>query len=162
MSDCMQNRHGCEQAAESTSLNPPIQLHTTAHYCDILMQLIFRKTLAVGLLSALGACATISPPPEAAAPMPTGWQAPLPHGGSVEDLARWWARVDDPLLVDLIESAQAVSPGMAQARSRIAQARATQVASRSALGPSLDGQASASRGFNEQVRSTATTAQAGL
>lgn len=126
------------------------------------MQLIFRKTLAVGLLSALGACATISPPPEAASPLPTGWQAPLPHGGSVEDLARWWARVDDPLLVELIESAQAVSPGMAQARSRIAQARATQVASRAALGPSLDGQASASRGFNEQVRSTATTAQAGL
>lgn len=124
--------------------------------------MIFRKAIAVGLLSALGACATLSPAPDAPAPLPPAWQAPLPHGGSVEDLARWWARVDDPLLVELIESAQAVSPGMAQARSRIAQARATQVASRAALGPSLDGQASVSRSFNEQVRSTATTAQAGL
>ncbi|AOG21482.1 efflux transporter, outer membrane factor (OMF) lipo, NodT family protein [Acidovorax sp. RAC01] len=110
----------------------------------------------------LAACSTTPPPAQVPAAVAPGWQAPLPHGGSVEDLARWWARVDDPLLVELIESAQAVSPGMAQARSRIAQARATQVASRAALGPSLDGQASASRGFNEQVRSTATTAQVGL
>lgn len=110
----------------------------------------------------LAACSTTPLPAQLPAAVAPGWQAPLPHGGSVEDLARWWARVDDPLLVELIESAQAVSPGMAQARSRIAQARATQVASRAALGPSLDGQASASRGFNEQVRSTATTAQVGL
>lgn len=121
-----------------------------------------RSLVAAALTLALAACSTTPPPAQVPAAAPPGWQAPLPHGGSVEDLARWWARVDDPLLVELIESAQAVSPGMAQARSRIAQARATQVASRAALGPSLDGQASASRGFNEQVRSTATTAQARL
>ncbi|WP_440105797.1 efflux transporter outer membrane subunit [Acidovorax sp. BL-A-41-H1] len=121
-----------------------------------------RTLVAAALVLLLAACSTTPPPAQVQTAVATGWQAPLPHGGSVEDLARWWARVDDPLLVELIESAQAVSPGMAQARSRIAQARATQVASRAALGPSLDGQASASRGFNEQVRSTATTAQAGL
>lgn len=126
------------------------------------MRSTHRTLVAAALTLTLAACSTTPPPAQVPAAAAPGWQAPLPHGGSVEDLARWWARVDDPLLVELIESAQAVSPGMAQARSRIAQARATQVASRAALGPSLDGQASASRGFNEQVRSTATTAQAGL
>ncbi|WP_069104112.1 efflux transporter outer membrane subunit [Acidovorax sp. RAC01] len=126
------------------------------------MRSTHRTLVAAALMLLLAACSTTPPPAQVPAAVAPGWQAPLPHGGSVEDLARWWARVDDPLLVELIESAQAVSPGMAQARSRIAQARATQVASRAALGPSLDGQASASRGFNEQVRSTATTAQVGL
>lgn len=110
----------------------------------------------------LVACSTMPPPAQVQAPTVPGWQAPLPHGGSVQDLAQWWTRVDDPLLVELIESAQALSPGLAQARSRIAQARASQVASGAALVPTLDGQASASRGFSEQLRSTATTAQAGL
>ncbi len=121
-----------------------------------------RTFFTAALTLMLAACSTTPPPAQVQTAVATGWQAPLPHSGSLEGLARWWAQVDDPLLVELIESAQAVSPGIAQASSRIAQARATQVASRAALVPSLDGQASASRGFNEQVRSTATTVQAGL
>ena len=93
---------------------------------------------------------------------PATWQAPLPHQGSLGDLAQWWAQWGDPLLVDLIREAQDLSPSVAQARSRLAQARATQTASRAALRPTLDGQASASRGFNEQIGAVASTAQAGL
>lgn len=110
----------------------------------------------------LGACATTAPPTQVAAPPPLAWQAPLPHQGSLGDMARWWTQLGDPLLVELIDAAQAVSPGIAQAQARIAQARATQVSSRAALLPSLDAQASASRGFNEQLAGVATTAQAGL
>ncbi|MFN3438336.1 MAG: efflux transporter outer membrane subunit [Acidovorax sp.] len=126
------------------------------------MKLSHRLLLAACVPLALGACATASPPATVSAPAPAGWQAPLPHQGSVAGLSQWWAQLDDPLLVELIDTAQTISPGVAQARSRIAQARATQVASRAALGPALDGQASASRGFNEQLAGIATTAQAGL
>ena len=111
---------------------------------------------------ALGACATTAPPAQVAAPPPTAWQAPLPHQGSLGDMARWWTQLGDPLLVELIDAAQAVSPGIAQAQARIAQARAAQVSSRAALLPSLEAQASASRGLNEQLARVATTAQAGL
>lgn len=123
----------------------------------------FRLFLSCALAPViLGACALPAPPPEAAAEPPPAWQAPLPHQGSLDDLGRWWTQLGDPLLVELIDAAQAVSPGVAQAQSRIAQARAAQVASRAALLPSLDGQGSASRGFNEQLAGIATTAQAGL
>lgn len=117
---------------------------------------------AACLPMALGACAVTAPPAQVPAPPPLAWQAPLPHQGSLADLAGWWTQLGDPLLVELIDAAQAISPGIAQAQSRIAQARATQVTSRAALLPSLDGQASASRGFNEQLAGIATTAQAGL
>jgi outer membrane protein, multidrug efflux system len=126
------------------------------------MKLSHRLLLAACVPLALGACATASPPATVPAPAPAGWQAPLPHQGSVAGLSQWWAQMDDPLLVELIDAAQTISPGVAQARSRIAQARATQISSRAALGPALDGQASASRGVNEQVAGIATTAQAGL
>ena len=120
------------------------------------------RLLWVCLPLALGACAITPPPAQVQAAPPLAWQAPLPHQGSLDDLGRWWTQLGDPLLVELIDAAQAVSPGVAQAQSRIAQARATQVASRAALLPSLDAQASASRGFNEQLAGIATTAQAGL
>lgn len=126
------------------------------------MKLCNRILLAACVPLALGACATRPPPAAVAAPVPVAWQAPLPHQGSLEGLADWWRQWDDALLVELIDAAQAVSPSIAQAQSRIVQARATQTASRAALGPTLDGQASASRGFNEQLAGIATTAQAGL
>ena len=110
----------------------------------------------------LAACATQAPPPQVDAPTPTAWQAPLPHQGSVQALGDWWAQWGDPLLVELVQDAQALSPDLAQAQSRIVQARAALTGSRAALTPSVDAQASASRGFNESVRALATTAQAGL
>ena len=45
-------------------------------------------------------------------------------------------QIDDPLLADLIAAAQAASPDLAQARSRLAQARAAQVSAGAALLPS--------------------------
>ena len=126
------------------------------------MRLISHKPLWLALVLPLVACSTTAPPAQVATPVPMGWHAPLPHQGSLTDMARWWTQLQDPLLVELIDAAQAVSPGIAQAQSRIAQARATQVGSRAALMPSLDAQASASRGFNDQLARVATTSQAGL
>lgn len=110
----------------------------------------------------LAGCALTPPPARVDASVAAAWQAPLPHGGAVDGLAAWWARWNDPLLVALVERSQALSPTVAQAASRLAQARAAQQTARAALGPTLDGQASATRGFNEQLARVATTAQAGV
>lgn len=134
----------------------PIPSHPTPAWRAV------RAAFALSLPLWLAACAVQRPAARVEAPVPAGWQAPLPHHGNLADLARWWERQDDPLLVELINAAQAVSPSVAQARSRLAQARATQVAARAALLPSLDAQGSASRGFNESVGALASTAQGAL
>lgn len=115
----------------------------------------------------LAACAAPRPPAQTEPAAPARWNAPLPqvslpHGGSVAGLERWWDAQGDALLAELIREAQRASPSVAQAQSRFEQARATQVAARSALLPSLDAQASASRGFNQQAAGLANTAQIGM
>ena len=122
-----------------------------------MMTLRFLSMLALPML--LAACATPPRPPAVPLAPPARWQAPLPHQGSVEGLNRWWRQLDDPLLVSLIDDAQAVSPTLASARSRVLQARATRSTARAALLPSLDASANASRGFNESAGGLAGTAQ---
>jgi len=151
-----------------------------------------RARLAAALLPlALGGCATATPPGAVSAPVPTAWQAPLPaqakadagtsaphpagdaqarraHGGDIGDLARWWQQQGDPLLAELVAAAQAVSPTVASARSRIEQSRAAQVAAGAALLPSLDASASVNRGRSLQagvggeLAPIVTTSQGGL
>lgn len=130
----------------------------------------------------LTACATGTPPAPSshaasAAPVPAAWQTPLPtgsvpgpgglpHGGQLAGLRQWWTQLNDPLLVELIDAAQAASPTVAAARSRMAQARATRVGAGAALGPTLDASASAARGTTQPTGPgplpVATTLQGGL
>ena len=121
---------------------------------------------AVAWLAGLAGCATgPAPRPPAAttaADVPAQWQAPLPHAGQAAALADWWQRFDDPVLVGLIDSAQAASPTLASAASRIEQARAARVAAGAALGPSLDASASVSRGRSDFVSGVANSASAGV
>jgi multidrug efflux system outer membrane protein len=110
-----------------------------------------RRAVWLGTAAALhlAGCATTVPeltPGSAAAPVAAQWHAPLPHGGQLAELSLWWARFDDPLLPRLIEAGQQVSPTLAQAAARIADARAARAARRAALMPSLDASAASSRG----------------
>lgn len=114
------------------------------------------------LLGLLCGCAGLLPPTQVAAPVASAWLAPLPHQGSVVALSEWWQRQGDPLLVELIKAAQAVSPSVAQALARIDTARANQAAANAALLPNLGAQASASRGVNQPNVPLATTLQGGL
>jgi len=118
-------------------------------------------TLVAGLL---GGCAGLGGKPLRAptAPVAAAWQAPLPHGGAVAELTRWWAQFDDPLLGRLVESAQAVSPTLASARARIEQARATRAAATAALWPSLDASLSAGRGRQDLSLPVGTSTGAGV
>ena len=110
----------------------------------------------------LAACAVTAPPSAPPAPVPGQWHAPLPHAGAVGDLSQWWMQLNDPALVQLMDAAQRASPGIATARARIAQARATRTTAGAALLPALDGVASTQRGFTESVGGLATTTQGAL
>lgn len=121
-----------------------------------------RTWLTLAAAAALAGCAATGPTPppgDLAPPAPVAWQAPLPAGG--ESLAGWWARVDDPALVPLIEAAQAASPTLSQAAARIAQARAARVAAGSALGPQLGAGAAGQRAA-DPTQPAATSASATL
>jgi multidrug efflux system outer membrane protein len=120
------------------------------------------RAASLAVAAALSACATQAPAPHVAALAPQQWQAPLPHNGSQADLANWWQHQADALLVQLIESAQAVSPTVASAGSRIAQSRAERVAAGAALAPSLDGAASVGRTSQQSELPLGTTSQAAL
>ncbi len=130
------------------------------------MRSVASSIYCVAAALALAGCASLPKPDPApvapAAAAPAAWQAPLPHDGQLTELARWWQQFNDPVLSLLIESAQGVNPSIAAARSRIEQSRATGVAAQAALGPTLNANASASRGRQDLSVPLGTNLSAGL
>lgn len=110
----------------------------------------------------LAGCAGVASPSGQGVDVAPRWYAPLPHNGTTADLRSWWQQWNDPLLVELVESAQTANPTVASAASRIRQARAARVAAGAALLPSLDASGAASRGNSQPPAPLATTVQAGL
>lgn len=84
--------------------------------------------------------------PRAAAELgvPDGYSVPADQRAR-EDLTRWWKRFDDPMLASLVERAQAANLDVAQAVTRLRQARESLVQSRAALLPTLGASAGYSR-----------------
>jgi NodT family efflux transporter outer membrane factor (OMF) lipoprotein len=111
---------------------------------------------------ALSACSSFMPPTQVSMDAPTQWHAPLPHQGSLGSLTQWWQQQGDPVLVDLIAAAQAVSPSVSQALARVEASRAQQALAHGALVPSLGAQLAASRGVSQPNLPVATTQQLGL
>lgn len=113
---------------------------------------MIRSRLAALMLPLLAACSGLAPLPTVpAADAPAAWQAPMPgeaalaHEGKLASLADWWRQHEDGLLVELIESSQAINTSIASARSRLAQADAERVAAGAALRPTVEGVLSAQR-----------------
>jgi NodT family efflux transporter outer membrane factor (OMF) lipoprotein len=123
---------------------------------------IFLRVTALAVAMTLGGCAVQGPAQQVDALAPRQWQAPLPHNGSRADLATWWRAQSDGLLVELIESAQAASPTVASAASRIAQSRSERVAAGAALAPNVDAAASVNRANQQSALPMGTTSQAAL
>ena len=124
---------------------------------------------ALATLLALGACSSgpvARPGANAAADTPADtpaqWQATLPHNGQLTVLGEWWSQFNDPVLMQLLAAAQAVSPSIASAASRIEQSRATRVAAGAALLPALDANASALRGRQNLISGLGNSASVGL
>jgi multidrug efflux system outer membrane protein len=102
---------------------------------------------AVLLAALLIAGCTVGPDYRPAAPADLG----VPDRYSVaaaptqEDLTRWWARFDDPILGQLVEQAGTANTDVAQAVARLRQAREALVQSRASLLPTVNGSAGYSR-----------------
>lgn len=77
------------------------------------------------------------------------WQASLPHAGKLTDLQQFWQHYEDALLLELILATQEKSATLANAKARIAQARAKRIQTRAALLPGVDGSMSASRSLQQ-------------
>jgi outer membrane protein, multidrug efflux system len=142
------------------------------------MQKLLKPYKTLFLLSPLflAACAVTAPTTQVSDQVAAKWYSPLPvtatavdaaktglpHQGSVATLANWWQSLGDPLLVELIASAQAASPSVTAAASRIAQARSAVVVTGAASAPNLSAAASASRGVSQLNVPLASVAQVGL
>jgi NodT family efflux transporter outer membrane factor (OMF) lipoprotein len=126
------------------------------------MKLLRPVAVAGLLLLSLAGCAVPRPPESVASQAPPRWHAPLPHGGKLADLKRWWLQFDDPLLIELIEAAQAASPNVATAATRIAEARSNRVAANAAMLPAVDASTSISRGNALTGGAPGAGAQGGL
>ena len=121
------------------------------------------RTLApLAAALALSACSSFMPPTQVSMDAPAQWYAPLPHQGSVGSLTQWWQQQGDPVLVELIAAAQAVSPSVSQALARVEAARAQQAAAHSALVPNVGAQVSGSRGVSQPGLAVTNTQQVGL
>ena len=124
-------------------------------------------TIAVCVLAG---CTTTAPPLTIPIAAPPQWYAPLPasasaasttpevsatnslpHNGSLTSLSQWWQQQNDPLLVELIEAAQLVSPSIITARSNIEQALADRAVSEAALLPTLDAISNISRSLSTPI-----------
>ena len=134
-----------------------------------------KKPLSLLLIACplyLASCAITPPATQVSDQAASQWYSPLPnaspnssqlpHQGSVKALSNWWQSLGDPLLVELIASAQAASPSVAAATSRIAQARSAVVATGAASAPGLSAAANASRGVSQLSVPLAGNAQVGL
>lgn len=99
----------------------------------------------------------------AATPTPNNWQEIPPHGGKLENLNNFWAQYNDPLLVEWIKRAEAVSSTVATAKTNIATARASRVGALSTLLPTLDAKFSSAKALQQPpITSTGpTSVQAG-
>ncbi|HEY4957651.1 MAG TPA: TolC family protein, partial [Caldimonas sp.] len=122
-----------------------------------------RDTLAAALVTAaLAGCAASAPMPATLAAVAPAWSSPLPHGGTLAELNRWWEQFDDPLLARLVAAAEGVSPSIASAGARLAEARATRTGATAALLPSLDATANVGRGRQDVSLPLGTSEGIGL
>ena len=108
----------------------------------------FLRTISGLLLSgaALSGCALGPDYRSPATPTPDSWQsAAALQTPDAARLASWWTTLNDPLLNEFIEQAIAQSPTVAQARARLAEARARYGVASAGLYPGVDASAGVNR-----------------
>ena len=103
--------------------------------------------MALVLSGALCGCAVGPQYRAPAVAAPSRFQSEPPAGAEAADtdLNAWWAQFDDPLVARLVHAAVLDNPTLAQARARVAQARAQLGGSQGALLPAIDANGSVIR-----------------
>jgi NodT family efflux transporter outer membrane factor (OMF) lipoprotein len=94
-------------------------------------------------------------------PTPTNWTAELNNGltpatASPETMSRWWTRLNDPILSDLMEQARTNNLDVRQAEARLRQARAQRGAAKADLFPTLEASASGARTQSSEMNGERT------
>jgi len=118
--------------------------------------------LLAGLFCA-GGCMTVGPEyqrPETKTP--ATWSAEMNDGltstrPADETLSRWWTRLNDPILSDLMEQARTNNLDVRQAEARLREARAQRGAAKSDLFPTLEASGSASRNRSSEMNGEGST-----
>lgn len=132
------------------------------------MTFSIRSLTYLALLCLLGLSACSQAPvnrytPQAPA---ANWVEPLPtnqaHAGKLSDLRNWWQQFNDPLLLQLIEAAEKVSPDIETAKARVVEAQAALALTNAQLLPSVTADASASRNKNGLLFPTGNAASIGV
>ena len=121
------------------------------------MLVLLRSLVVPACAVVLTACSVTMPAPSVPAPTPIDWNAPLPHGGSLTDLRKWWKAQNDPILLALIDDAQALSPTVAVALSRVETARANEATAQAGLLPGVTAGLSAGRSVSLPSTPAATS-----
>jgi multidrug efflux system outer membrane protein len=120
------------------------------------------RTAALAALAALAGCAAVGPDYRAPAPaLPAAWSESAAATGVArgrrEDLSRWWERLNDPVLTDLVAQALRANPDVRIALARLREARARRALAAAQNAPQLQAGAGASATGTSRPRSSAHT-----
>ena len=106
----------------------------------------------------LAGCAAVGPdytPP--ATDVPADWNRldpaarPAMRADAPGDLSRWWQRLDDPLLSELVDEALLASPDLRSAQARLREARARRTVAAAGGFPNVTGSGTASRSESSET-----------
>ena len=118
------------------------------NYNKQLIQSFIWGILGLSVLE-LSACSTLQTNKYQPKTPPDQWIEPLPynqpHGGKLSNLKDWWQQFNDPVLLELIEAAQKVSPDIENAKARVTASQTAVTTAKSQLLPSVNADASVSR-----------------
>lgn len=118
------------------------------------------------LLAGLGLAGCVAVGPDYAPPAtggPAGWNRldatarALASDEAPGDLSRWWQRLDDPLLSELVDEALRSSPDLRSAQARLREARARRTVAASARFPDVTASATASRSESSEEAGSGAT-----
>ena len=117
-----------------------------------------------GFALLLASCAVgpnYRPPETKVLAVPPGYTTQAPNG-AVPDLQRWWVNFNDPQLDSIVDLALKDNLDIAQAVSRLRQARESLIQSRASLFPTVNANGSYSRNINIRGRTFGQITNAGI
>jgi NodT family efflux transporter outer membrane factor (OMF) lipoprotein len=111
----------------------------------------------------LAGCATIGPayvPPKL--PLPSTWSNAAAPQVEADDLGRWWIRLGDPMLSDLVARAMQANPDLRSAQARLREARARRALVSAQRAPAVGASAAAALSRSSESDVTQETYKAGF